>query len=242
MESLKMTFELTREEYLEWLRCWFETDPMQQAELARTRRRGRVWLAAAVAAAAGTVGALGGMVLDLWWFNGAWLAIGVAAAGMAWWQWSLIRQALRPGSIERWLRQHADAPETVGWFGTQEVEIGPEGVRWKTPEGETGHRWSAFIAVEEAGPHVLLRAPAGSMRLPRRVLGERAAEAVRRWHAERGGSETSHVRAYLAERDVMCGRCGYNLRGANGAACPECGLELTLAGVAAWAATGKGGA
>jgi len=38
------------------------------------------------------------------------------------------------------------------------------------------------------------------------------------------------VRLYLAERDAPCPGCGYNLRGIEHAACPECGrgIELTL--------------
>lgn len=40
-----------------------------------------------------------------------------------------------------------------------------------------------------------------------------------------------HLAIYLADRDAPCPACGYNLRGLEGARCPECGAELTLAGV-----------
>ena len=36
------------------------------------------------------------------------------------------------------------------------------------------------------------------------------------------------MRAYLAERDVACPECGYNLRGLPGTVCPECRQELKL--------------
>lgn len=36
------------------------------------------------------------------------------------------------------------------------------------------------------------------------------------------------VAGYLASRDEPCPRCGYNLRGVAGGACPECGRELLL--------------
>jgi hypothetical protein len=36
------------------------------------------------------------------------------------------------------------------------------------------------------------------------------------------------LNAFLAERDVPCPRCGYNLRSLVGRRCPECGDELTL--------------
>ena len=34
--------------------------------------------------------------------------------------------------------------------------------------------------------------------------------------------------AYLADRDVACPRCGYNVRGLTGDTCPECGSQLML--------------
>ena len=45
-------------------------------------------------------------------------------------------------------------------------------------------------------------------------------------------------RAYLDGRDVPCPKCGYNLRGTTGDACPECGLKIVLevAGRRAWSA------
>jgi hypothetical protein len=36
------------------------------------------------------------------------------------------------------------------------------------------------------------------------------------------------LRAYLAEHEEPCPRCGYNLHALTGARCPECGDELTL--------------
>lgn len=33
---------------------------------------------------------------------------------------------------------------------------------------------------------------------------------------------------FLAEREVPCPNCGYNLRGLQGSTCPECGLSLSL--------------
>lgn len=48
----------------------------------------------------------------------------------------------------------------------------------------------------------------------------------------RGGSEAQTLlTAYLADHDVPCPCCQYNLRGLTGARCPECGeqLELTIA-------------
>jgi hypothetical protein len=49
------------------------------------------------------------------------------------------------------------------------------------------------------------------------------------------------LRAFLAERDVACPGCGYNLRGIAGSGCPECGWLITLSELrAAAAAFGSG--
>jgi hypothetical protein len=36
------------------------------------------------------------------------------------------------------------------------------------------------------------------------------------------------IATWLADRDVPCPECGYNLRSSTGNMCPECGLRLTL--------------
>ncbi|MEZ6318559.1 MAG: hypothetical protein R3B49_07385 [Phycisphaerales bacterium] len=41
------------------------------------------------------------------------------------------------------------------------------------------------------------------------------------------GSPDPELTAYLADRDVACPKCRYNLRGVTGGVCPECGVGLT---------------
>ena len=45
---------------------------------------------------------------------------------------------------------------------------------------------------------------------------------------DQGKSDWSHLRGYLAERDIPCPVCRYNLRGLASASCPECGAQLDL--------------
>jgi hypothetical protein len=40
--------------------------------------------------------------------------------------------------------------------------------------------------------------------------------------------EESHLREFLADRDELCPRCRYNLRGLTTSSCPECGEVLRL--------------
>ncbi len=42
------------------------------------------------------------------------------------------------------------------------------------------------------------------------------------------GERQDQNAAYLAERDVPCPKCGYNLRGIRGARCPECAHPIEL--------------
>lgn len=43
-----------------------------------------------------------------------------------------------------------------------------------------------------------------------------------------GAIDVEAVRAYVAERDVPCPGCGYNLRGLTGERCPECNEALEV--------------
>lgn len=47
------------------------------------------------------------------------------------------------------------------------------------------------------------------------------------WHDASGYGEARRLRTLLAERDVPCPKCGFNLRGITCGACPECGLSLS---------------
>lgn len=45
---------------------------------------------------------------------------------------------------------------------------------------------------------------------------------------DRAQSDAALLAAFLADRDLPCPRCGYNLRGLTGGRCPECGDPLRL--------------
>jgi predicted amidophosphoribosyltransferase len=45
-------------------------------------------------------------------------------------------------------------------------------------------------------------------------------------HPPLAEEEARLLREFLAERDVLCPRCGYNLRGLDKPYCPECGLAI----------------
>ena len=41
-------------------------------------------------------------------------------------------------------------------------------------------------------------------------------------------TDSELIKSYLADRDVPCPACGYNLRGVEGSKCPECGKGICL--------------
>ncbi len=45
---------------------------------------------------------------------------------------------------------------------------------------------------------------------------------------DQGVTDASHLRAFLADRDIACPVCRYNLRGLPSTSCPECGAQLDL--------------
>jgi hypothetical protein len=45
---------------------------------------------------------------------------------------------------------------------------------------------------------------------------------------DRAKSDAALLAAFLADRDLPCPRCGYNLRSLTGGRCPECGDPLQL--------------
>jgi hypothetical protein len=71
-----------------------------------------------------------------------------------------------------------------------------------------------------------------------RGIGERREARGERRKARGGGGRHARwrvrwllmddVREFLADRDAACPRCGYNLRGSAGTACPECGRRVSM--------------
>jgi len=47
-------------------------------------------------------------------------------------------------------------------------------------------------------------------------------------------SDDAMLTAYLADRDVLCPNCEYNLRGVKANCCPECGRPFALLSALAW--------
>lgn len=53
-------------------------------------------------------------------------------------------------------------------------------------------------------------------------------DQIVRWYHDAQGPESERLARYLADRDLPCPKCRYNLRGTRSQSCPECGTALSL--------------
>lgn len=153
--------------------------------------------------------------------------LGAASAGVIW-QWNKDRKAARSG---------IGGPATEGEdsnteFGDVEFTISPSGARWQSCGRAWEWEWSCLFRIDDVPSYIVFRDRNGdAMPVPKSALGrEGADEFLARAQgtlAAKGFDQVSRIRAFIADRDLGCPTCGYNLRNGAGDRCPECGLELS---------------
>jgi hypothetical protein len=123
------------------------------------------------------------------------------------------------------------------------VSVGPQGVTFACNGVVTTHEWSHFERVVRAGSFVcvLFAGDWHGTSVPVSAFG--SAEEAELWQAsvqamidERGYGPAARVREFLDATDLKCGACGHPLRGLKDPRCAECGTELFLRRLTAWAA------
>lgn len=130
--------------------------------------------------------------------------------------------------------QRMELGDAVGRVG---VELDEAGVITRTASTETRTAWKSAV-VHSAGDYfVLARGSASGMIIPKSAVGDEAvatefAKQCAEWWRLGQQSLAERIGAYLAERDVACPTCKYNLRGVMSDKCPECGTELSIASLA----------
>lgn len=153
--------------------------------------------------------------------------LGAASAG-AIWQWNKDRKAARSGIGGRATEDDISNTE----FGDVEFTLSDAGARWQSCGKAWEWEWSCLFRIEDVPSYIVFRdRNGGVMPVPKSALGRNGADEfiarARDALAAKGFDQVSRIRAFIADRDLGCPMCRYNLRNGAGDRCPECGLELS---------------
>lgn len=162
------------------------------------------------------------------------IAVFGSLVAFIWWDTvGLIRKGSR-GNVEQQLRQYADTPDVRRSLGPTSVTLYPAALVWDSQLLSVVQPWGQLISVEETPELILFfRDESGAYAAPKRAFESpaRATEFLdlaRGFYAQAPRDPAVDVRRLLAENDVPCPGCGYNLRGMTSQSCPECGAAFTL--------------
>ncbi len=229
---MRIAFDITREDLLSYHRRALRDDARWARGWRKFARQRAVWIVAALGASAlwvvlirdtyGIGGAsptnpvfwLGMLALYLWW---------VAAPSMKW---------DKERYIEQHVRSFVAAPEARYSEGQHELDLRPEGLTFQAPHHQLELSWTGVFRIMDEPGHIFIQRRDGSgLVIPKRCLrdADQARELVseaRRHHAAAGADIGSRLGVFLADRDISCDACGYNLRGTSSGHCPECAADL----------------
>jgi hypothetical protein len=226
-----LEFELDEEDMVAYYRAASRLDPavQRQWDALRSRCRGAMVIAAVLLL--GMFVVTGTNALGPRWTEDrpvVTLAIGAGVVG-AIWTAIQYRRALAPITQPNRAYQYARSEPVRFTLGSQAFEIGAAGIVYRSRHQDVTQRWSGIAAVRDTPDGIYLqRRDRQCYVIPKRIFQgpDEAASVVRRaraWLDEAGHGDARRIRTHLAEQDVPCPGCRYNLRGAQGSLCPECG-------------------
>jgi len=129
-------------------------------------------------------------------------------------------------------QQAATRPEYQYLLGSYELRITPEQIHQIGPHDEVKQSWFGISHAARVDNTVyIVRNDEYCVFIPVRAIGShvQADEFVAQLNACRraaGESGFDQLATYLAQHDVPCPKCRYNLRGVANALCPECGIAI----------------
>lgn len=120
-----------------------------------------------------------------------------------------------------------------GFIGTVTIGVDEFGLRVQSASRELKLTWLAVTPVLVGGSVLFQHSQSDGTIVPARVFASESAAGeffghVQRWWKDGQLPHAERLERYLAERDVACPKCAYNLRSLLGEKCPECGSELKV--------------
>jgi|GEM_PF-2175357 len=241
-DPIDISFELTRDDWLSATRLMFDLNLPAYIAIARAARRRRLrsmlfygpLIITVASLYIGSRTSTRGMYVE-----GA--IAGSILVGLMLMYFGSTRQDL--AGFRRAAEHRAQHTEYGDFIGPQSLRADAAGITQRTRHREMRQNWTVFESVTEVGPYLLLHGSlATTVVIPRRAFptpqaADDAAAALRRWLDAGRAPPAARIAAYLADRDLPCPTCTYNLRGISSDRCPECGAHLTIEALQSHAAS-----
>ncbi len=232
-DPISFSFEVSENDLYEYCLNHFETDTESKASLGKYRRTFRWLLALAGGGSIAFVMIAAGTARDndlqpLSFFVG----FGGAALCVLWYFAAQYYKAVQPEYKTGHARAFAQSKRAHGMCGPQSMSISSTGIAVSTQHYDGLQRWSGITSIRETKDSIMIvRVDEMAHVIPKRFLStpsdsKELVARVRAWLDAAGYGDGPRIRAFLAQRDVPCRGCRYNLRGVTAPACPECGREL----------------
>lgn len=243
-DTIDISYELVREDWIEAYRVAADRREPEVAEAHRKARRAQLrhWLifgpciVALVSMIIGSRASTRGMYLE-----GALAGAAVVILMMLPTLTATTRRYV--AKYRQSVLELANTDELGDLVGPQRLRAGPEGIVRATAIQEVRLAWAAFETLDASENLLILNGPyTAAVVIPRRAFptpqaADAAAAALRRWLDAGRAPPAARIAAYLADRDLPCPTCTYNLRGISSDRCPECGAHLTIEALQSHAAS-----
>jgi hypothetical protein len=229
-DCLRISCEVTRQDWLAVNDALMRASPAWASaahQHRRAMRRQALWAAPLVIAGAAFMLGRGqsthGMYLE-----GA--ALGAGFAAFLYFALPRLNDIQKEKNAQRELLQRVDFSTGTGTFVITMSELG---VNIHSPYRQLQFTWQA-ITPSAAGDFVLFQHGGSDCTfIPPRAFASKAdaaefIEQARRWWVAGQLPNAQRLERYLADRDLACPKCTYNLRGLRSESCPECGHDIQL--------------